>query len=994
VKLPTSRAAIFGSLLCGATVGAAFGLPFGWVATQLALMGVVWLLQSTASQPRRAAGLAAAFSFGLVISGFSGFIFGLPEGLLAWALVPWIGYSLVFSVGTAMLAWCICRLPLGSMWRWNLVWPAAWTLFEWTIGQGSMGMPWLRLGHTHAPNGPLAAFLPVGGVLVVSALMWVVAALSLLALQARRRLHSLRTAIAVSAVIAVVGALKLVNWTDEVTAMKVALLQPGDDGNAPVSGHRALVHWFDHYRGLALNSNAQLVVTPQLALPNSVQAIPEVQWKLLAEELSQRDQNMLIGVSDKAPSDRLYNATLALGVSGFQQYQKQQLFPFGEFIPALFTTAPLRAWIDRFMGAIIPDREAGPADQPSLKLAEQRAAVMICFEVAFANLWRERAATASVLIQMAGDDSVTSGMLSRQFRQLSQARALEFSKPMLRTSHTHGTYAIDHRGQIIGAFAPNQRGALEISIVPRHGLTPYARFGDALALTLATLAFAAAALSRARSVRSTSGLAPERCPYAAGLARTPLSQSQSGQVMVPAIVLLLISAGLFYLMVNSSQAVNEKVRVTNAADAAAYSAGVAEARALNFYAYTNRALIANQMVIAQMVSFTSWIRYFGHATDRITDPQVAAEMVYMLWPSPEALTTAAVFTATRAALAYGGMSGEQLAQHVATAAGTATSLHEAASRWLSASQRLVAVDFLLDERQRRIATAVVQAMDAGLEAEVVHADGLPGRFNRFTHRYGRDTGQGGADERGRLADVVTRSRDEFTRERNWSINSPFDINRWLPGGRQNGALKKRAGTELVGYDEWRAMDTLEMHGQHVCWRRGTPRWCSDIQLPVGWGAANVDSGGTNGQRGYHGNAYGENPRTANLAEGEMLRVPSTVPYSGIPASQDLANLDASAELSTGITILVSKSHGSTLTSGGAAQARPSGQLALFSNGQAGGRMAALSRAQVFFDRIEPRSDSRAELASLYNPYWRVRLVAPRLQDRFWASDRQGGLQLP
>jgi hypothetical protein len=306
---------------------------------------------------------------------------------------------------------------------------------------------------------------------------------------------------------------------------------------------------------------------------------------------------------------------------------------------------------------------------------------------------------------------------------------------------------------------------------------------------------------------------------------------------------------------------------------------------------------------------------------------------------------------------------------------------------------LVAVNFTADELQRRIAAATVQEMDPGLSAEVVHADGLPGRFNRFTHRYGRDTGSGNVDERERFADVTTRSRDAFTRERNWTISS-FDISRWLPFGRQDGALKKRAGTELIGYDEWRAVDTLELHGQHVCWRRGTPRWCRDIQLPVGWGAANVDAGGDNGHRGHHGNAYGENPRTASWAESEMVRVPSTVRYSGIPASRDLANLDPSAELSTGVTILVSKSHGSTLTSGGAAQARPSGQLALFANGQAGGRIAALSRARVFFERIESRSDGRAELASLYNPYWRVRLVAPRLQDRIWSSRYQGGLQLP
>ena len=61
---------------------------------------------------------------------------------------------------------------------------------------------------------------------------------------------------------------------------------------------------------------------------------------------------------------------------------------------------------------------------------------------------------------------------------------------------------------------------------------------------------------------------------------------------------------------NSGQMVTEKMRLTNAADAAAYSAGVVHARALNLDAYTNRAIVANQVAIAQTLSLVSWGRYF------------------------------------------------------------------------------------------------------------------------------------------------------------------------------------------------------------------------------------------------------------------------------------------------------------------------------------------------------------------------------------------------
>jgi hypothetical protein len=63
--------------------------------------------------------------------------------------------------------------------------------------------------------------------------------------------------------------------------------------------------------------------------------------------------------------------------------------------------------------------------------------------------------------------------------------------------------------------------------------------------------------------------------------------------------------------------------------------------------------------------------------------------------------------------------------------------------------------------------------------------------------------------------------------------------------------------------------------------------------------------------------------------------------------------------------------------------RPTGQLAVFDGAAPGGRIASLSRAEVFFQRPEARPDGRRELASLYSPYWQSRLVAPTMADRLY-----------
>ena len=117
-------------------------------------------------------------------------------------------------------------------------------------------------------------------------------------------------------------------------------------------------------------------------------------------------------------------------------------------------------------------------------------------------------------------------------------------------------------------------------------------------------------------------------------------------------------------------------------------------------------------------------------------------------------------------------------------------------------------------------------------------------------------------------------------------------------------------------------------------------------------------------------------------------------FSGLPDSRDLANLDPSAPQTTGITIRVTKPRSALRTSGGSSAIQPAGQLAQFSADAPGSQLAAVSRAEVFFERPVARADGKEELPSLYNPYWQVRLVAPTTGDKAYAAAKQGGLALP
>lgn len=92
---------------------------------------------------------------------------------------------------------------------------------------------------------------------------------------------------------------------------------------------------------------------------------------------------------------------------------------------------------------------------------------------------------------------------------------------------------------------------------------------------------------------------------------TPLPVRQRGQAMVFVTITTLIVLLAVLAMYSTGQLGTQKMKLQNTADAVAYSAALTQARDLNFSAYMNRAMIANQVAVAQVVSMTGWARNFN-----------------------------------------------------------------------------------------------------------------------------------------------------------------------------------------------------------------------------------------------------------------------------------------------------------------------------------------------------------------------------------------------
>lgn len=458
-----------------------------------------------------------------------------------------------------------------------------------------------------------------------------------------------------------------------------------------------------------------------------------------------------------------------------------------------------------------------------------------------------------------------------------------------------------------------------------------------------------------------------------------------GQVLPLGLVFLVACCASMLFMFSAGRLVDEKLTVTNAADSAAYSAAIVEARSLNYSAYVNRAIVANELAIAQTLSLVSWLRYFETAVTNVGLFDTLASTHFVVEAVPLGLALSGT-----AYVDY--LSGHSLADAIdlleRVNALAIINAHALAAQGLRLSQQATDLAFASGVPQLELAREVARRADPSLDVQLVPTSIAAAAG--FTRTFGRD-GRGG-DERGRLADVVMRSRDGFTASRGFNLDGPS-----IPLRQRSVAFKKRGGTDLVNYDEWQAMDTLAFHAQTwPCIRKGIPRWCDPVEVPVAWGARSQTGpdGGAGGPASF-GNSLAENPRTSDIARStnEDLRNLGAVAWRGLSDTQDLADLDRDREQRVGVSFFVSKPQNTSRTAAHNPNVLPTGPLAVFDAPAPGQRIAALSRAEVFFMRPADRADGRRELPSLYSPYWQARLVAPTAADRAWAAVQQRNLTL-
>ncbi|MBI1731224.1 MAG: pilus assembly protein, partial [Gammaproteobacteria bacterium] len=103
-----------------------------------------------------------------------------------------------------------------------------------------------------------------------------------------------------------------------------------------------------------------------------------------------------------------------------------------------------------------------------------------------------------------------------------------------------------------------------------------------------------------------------------GAARGIAQKRQRGQAAVFVLLFIPVLLVALFFLYKAGKITSDKMEMQNAADAAAFSVSVVEARDLNFASYMNRAIVANEVAAGQLVGLASWAFHWRSYNDYLS----------------------------------------------------------------------------------------------------------------------------------------------------------------------------------------------------------------------------------------------------------------------------------------------------------------------------------------------------------------------------------------
>ena len=405
---------------------------------------------------------------------------GIPIIFSILLIILFAGYLALYP---ALALWASTRFPkLSDSIRYLLLIPVFWLISDWLRGYILTGFPWGYLGYSHIDT-PLIGFAPIlGGEGVTLAIMIICGALMLIATKQKVILNLM---IIFGLLIAGTG-LQKINYTTLQPAVKVTLVQ-GNIAQSqkwlPAELAPSLIKYFNLSK-ITNDDQQELIIWPESAIA-ALELNMQKFLHSLSDQLTTNNKTLISGIISYQPEgNKYYNSVITLGkqpngqkysLESKNRYQKHHLLPIGEFVPFEDLLRPLAPLFNLPMSSF----QRGDEVQPNLQTRGMTLATALCYEIAYPEQLRKNVhRDTGMILTLSNDGWFGRSIGPAQHLQIARMRAIEFARPLLRSTNNGITAIFGRNGQTLGELPSNQAAVLTKAVQPAYGTTPYQSYGS------------------------------------------------------------------------------------------------------------------------------------------------------------------------------------------------------------------------------------------------------------------------------------------------------------------------------------------------------------------------------------------------------------------------------------------------------------------------------------------------------------------------------------
>jgi apolipoprotein N-acyltransferase len=446
----------------------------------------LWLSKIQGKSAKVASKQGLIFAFGIFASGISWVHVAIDQfgGLpLIISLFLMLFLCLYLALYSALACYLSAKLSIDK--KFNLwLFPAFWLLCEYLRSVLLTGFPWLSLGYSQIDS-PLAVFAPLIG---ETGITFIILITSISIIHIIKKDHIKTSLVILAFIILSTISLQQATWvTLSGKTVKTALVQANIQQELKWAPEKKWPAMLKHLDLTRINYDAELIIWPESAI-TMPEPLAQEFLEMANKSAALNNAAIITGIQNyNFESKEYFNALIVLGkkhrtdtegsytYNTKNRYYKNQLLPIGEFVPIGDLLRPLAPLFNLPMSSF----SRGDYVQNNLISQDLHVLPLICFEIAFprqlaANLTTET----DILLTVSNDSWFGDSHGPHQHLDMARMRALEFGRPLLRSTNNGITATIDHLGKVTAVIPQFKEAVLRAEVELVNGVTPYSQWGQ------------------------------------------------------------------------------------------------------------------------------------------------------------------------------------------------------------------------------------------------------------------------------------------------------------------------------------------------------------------------------------------------------------------------------------------------------------------------------------------------------------------------------------